>query len=93
MGQEVTYKGHEITADPKELRGGYWQVEYRLLVNFGDRSEAWEVFTDAVKPTKEEAIHAALESARRKIDRLDCPVAVENQGAPDECNRPPVNAD
>jgi hypothetical protein len=70
MGQKMTYNSHEIKAAPKELPGGDWKVEYQLVVNFGDRSEEWQVFTDTVKRTKQEAIEAAFESGRKKIDGL-----------------------
>ena len=70
MDTRQDYKGCVIEANPKELADGSgWTQDYNIEIDYGDRTEVRQYFSDRKFATRAEAIVGCISAGRRTIDR------------------------
>lgn len=63
------YKGVKIQPRPIELQAGGWKADFTLIEDIGSETIVRPYYGQRTFPTREDAISAALESARREINK------------------------
>jgi hypothetical protein len=70
MERRQEYKTCVIEANPKELADGTgWTEEYNIELHLGSHVDVKPYFGQRVFQSKDEAIAACIEAAKRQIDR------------------------
>lgn len=66
----AVYKGVTIQLQPRELLDGGWMADFTLNEERGSETNATPYFGNNAYPSREEAKHAALDSAWEIIDQM-----------------------
>jgi hypothetical protein len=67
--EPVSYKGVRITPQPSELHEGGWNADFTLDKANGDHDDDTLFCGKNTYPSREDAVRAAFDSARRVIDK------------------------